>query len=700
MNGWLCQDCKSVNSSSANNCYRCWTPRKFAEAPDPATLPAGVTAEQAHAERQKQMRPSRADARSSRRRSWFALAFISVAVGFSALTFAFMGAKGGSLGIAMSLIDGDWTGVGSLLAIGLVSGLLSLLAAIAWFVWFDRVVTNVTPLTGKWPEVSRPMAVIWWLVPVVGQFKGTFVVGHIYGLMAVAGSPGLWLLGLWGITWIGGTMAPGVVNFVVGWLPLPLDEAIRLQDLISNLGQISYIAAGFFAAALILALEHARDVRMSGETDAKALEYEVSLTDRLAGRTPPGPTTSWAAPEAGSTAWPTSPSASSAPSDAWPSGPGDPMAWPGAPGSPADPAQPAWMGPQPPPSGAHALSAAKPITAADPFQPPAARTPAKARSPVPMEPILLMGALVLAGVVAGLTMGGMADPFRELGQLTGQGPVQSTPTPTWPPRTAATVGASPSLVETPETAVPTFAPATGLPAPGGATPTPASGAAGPTPSLTSAPAAATPVPADLVARRVSRLATDGRYRGLADIEAIYTDDLGAAIWDVELGTAGDREWRLQRLEPQDGDPVTLERVILATTVWERGERTDWEGRPRTDRDRPTTHLFDLTDAAQLSYLGTTEVDGVPVYRFEWGAGDARIRRFIRELGAADGMTLGSGELLVTAQGVPVRLELSLVGDGSGDDVDPSLRMTVVYSEVGSDIEIRTPRIGPPLVVLP
>ena len=141
-------------------------------------------------------------------------------------------------------------------------------------------------------------------------------------------------------------------------------------------------------------------------------------------------------------------------------------------------------------------------------------------------------------------------------------------------------------------------------------------------------AAATPVPADIVARRLARLATDERYEGLADVVATYTDDQGAASWDIELGTAGDREWRLQRLEPSDGDPQTLERVILTTTVWERGERTDWEGRERTDRDRPVRPLFDLTDAGQLSFLDTTEVDGVPLYRFEWRAGDARIRRFV------------------------------------------------------------------------
>jgi len=138
--------------------------------------------------------------------------------------------------------------------------------------------------------------------------------------MAVAGSPGLWLLGLWGITWLGGTLVPGVAGFVVGWVPLPLEESIRLQDLISNLGQMSYITAGFFAAALILALEHARDVRTSGHAQDADLEAGEALADRLARK---------AAPVAS-----TPPGTLPAP------------AWRGAPGSlppPGSPAPPGWV---------------------------------------------------------------------------------------------------------------------------------------------------------------------------------------------------------------------------------------------------------------------------------------------------------------------------------------------------------------------
>jgi hypothetical protein len=212
--------------------------------------------------------------------------------------------------------------------------------------------------------------------------------------------------------------------------------------------------------------------------------------------------------------------------------------------------------------------------------------------------------------------------------------------------------------------------------------------------------ARTPSPADLVARRVIRTVSDDRYRGLADVAATYTDGTGVATWDVRLGSVGDREWRLAQVERPGVDPEALERVVLPSTVWERGARTDWVQRRRAERDRPTPPLFDLTDAEQLSFVGTTEEDGVRLYRYEWQAGDTEIGRFIRGLGAAEGMTIVSSELITTERGIPVSLELSLVGDAPDGAVDPSLRMTVRYSEVGSDIEVRTPRIGPPLVVRP
>jgi hypothetical protein len=167
---------------------------------------------------------------------------------------------------------------------------------------------------------------------------------------------------------------------------------------------------------------------------------------------------------------------------------------------------------------------------------------------------------------------------------------------------------------------------------------------------------------------------------------------------VRLGRSGAREWRLEELQRPGLDPEVLERVILVSTVWERGARTDWVQRRRADRDLTTPPVFDLVEAEQLTFEGTTDTDGARLYRVQWDAGETAIQRFIRGLGAAEGMIIASGELVATERGVPVSLELRLVGDAPEGAVDPSLSMTVRYSEVGSDIEIRTPRIGPPLVV--
>ncbi len=438
MDGWLCQDCRSVNSPSAANCYSCWTPRKFAEAPDPATLPPGVTPEQAHAERQRKLRPTLTDARSSRRRSWIVLACITGTVAFSALNLAFLGAKGGSLGLAVSFLSGEWSTFGARLALSLVGGVLAITAAIAWFVWFDRVLANVPPLTGTWPEVSRVMAVVWWLVPVVATQ------GHV-SWWATCTSSWQWparpaVAAPCGASPARGHARAGRRGLRRGVVPLPLEESIRLQDLISNLGQMSYITAGFFAAALILALEHARDVRTSGHAQDADLEAGEALADRLARKaapvasTPPGtlPAPAWrgapgSLPPPGS---PAPPGWVAAPGSTAPTGvTSGPLPWPvpttswsaeqtersAGPTPWSDgsaewidaPAAP-WPAAQPHASSGGSthqpLPGRLPAPAADatgehgsghqrrPFEPPAA--PARRvreRRPVPFEPILIMG---------------------------------------------------------------------------------------------------------------------------------------------------------------------------------------------------------------------------------------------------------------------------------------------------------------------
>jgi hypothetical protein len=319
-----------------------------------------------------------------------------------------------------------------------------------------------------------------------------------------------------------------------------------------------------------------------------------------------------------------------------------------------------------------------------------------------------MGVLVLAGAVAGVTMAGTDDPFGAIGRLTGHGVTNgptSTPSPTTGPAASSDAGASrpsPDGTQLPLQTAGAATPPSPTGAPGASVP-PAASSAPATPAATQAAPSgaapsATPVAADLVARRLVRMVTADDYRGLMDIDASSTDVTGETTWTVKVGRVGEREYRLRTIKRPGADPDVLERAALVSSVWERDDTTDWAQRRKTDDDRATPPLFDVTDADQLTPDGHVVEDGETLYRFGWDAGDARLQQFLRSIGADARMQLAEGELLTTADGVPVRLELRFEGSASG--APTSLRMTIRYSEVGSNIEVRSPRVGPPLVVRP
>jgi hypothetical protein len=279
LDGWLCQDCLSVNRRSAGRCYKCHVPRKFGELPDGAPVPTRLQAASAPSRDPVasvgRPRPALSDYRSSRRRSWYVLALLTVTVGFSTLSLAMLQANGGTMGLAIRLMQRDLSVVGSIVAVSLIGLVLTVATAVAWFVWFDRVLQNVPPLTGRWTELGRVAAVTWWLVPLVGLFRGPYVVGQVYDRVRVRTSPGLWLLGLWAMFWLGGTIAPAIASRLIGFLPLDLLTLAQLEDMIAILGQVSYVVAGLFAAALVLAFEHAQEVRATGATNVEPVRDDA-----------------------------------------------------------------------------------------------------------------------------------------------------------------------------------------------------------------------------------------------------------------------------------------------------------------------------------------------------------------------------------------------------------------------------------------
>jgi hypothetical protein len=306
VDGWFCSDCRSHNTPRAKRCYHCNLPRAYGETSpedqpvaivrsfargEPPARPAGDTSEAPvgpeastpggsdvpgagitiegalrtkRPGRPVRARPTIAQARSSRVRSRVVIALLAATIGWSALTTTILLARGGTMGLLLDLVSGDMAVVGLMLLFGGVGVLLTFATAMAWFVWFDRVLRNVPPLTGTWPDTGRAAAIGWWLVPIVGFIKAPRIVGDVYHRLSVPRTPGLWLIALWVLTWIGGTVGPTLATRVMGFVPMSLHDRMGMSDLIELLGSVSYVAAGFFAVAVVSAIEHASHTRAVG----------------------------------------------------------------------------------------------------------------------------------------------------------------------------------------------------------------------------------------------------------------------------------------------------------------------------------------------------------------------------------------------------------------------------------------------------
>ena len=183
--------------------------------PRPGVLPPGAAKAAA-----ARGRPSISDARSSRGRSRVLVLLLGLSTAWSALTLAMLLARGGTLGLLMVLVT--VAGVGPVhgpASVSMVGMLLTVVTALAWFVWFDRVLRNVPPLTGQWPDSGRAAAIGWWLVPVVGPRQGAAHRGRRLRPPRGRGNARPVALGLWVITWIGGTVAPWIAERVLRSCP-------------------------------------------------------------------------------------------------------------------------------------------------------------------------------------------------------------------------------------------------------------------------------------------------------------------------------------------------------------------------------------------------------------------------------------------------------------------------------------------------
>jgi len=657
VDGWLCGDCKSLNTPRAKSCYRCNVPRRFGESaqdPDtvaitrdggfttgasttvapgrapshgappgalppgalpPGTLPPGAAAAAAAA----RPRPTVTDARSSRGRSRVLLLLLIATTAWTALTTSMVLARGGTLGLVMDLLGGDEGVLSTVLLVGLVGTLLSLVTAIAWFVWFDRVLRNVPALTGQWPDSGRFGAVGWWLVPVVGFIKAPRIVGDVYHRLTVAGTPGLWLLGAWALTWIGGTVGAAIATRVIAFLPFGIETSIGLSDLITLLGQASYVVAGILAVAIVLSIEHA---------SAAAL-----MAAATAGPDTVGPDTR------------------------------GPMAAPTA----SDLGDVPLLRPiqRPPPASTRPILFARPATRTSaPSDGSVVATPAgwdsfgelatRRHGAVPRWVMVMAGMAVLLAVVGGIVIAGPRDGRPgDLGAAIADG--LATPTPA---------------------------------------PTPSLPVVRPTPRPTERPAA-TPEAWRAAADRLAATTFARSWTGRLALDAtLRVGTREPATWTLDVARAGDTEWSRSRVTGPGIEPTTTEMALLARSVFERVAGV-WERRDRGVADQPTEPLFGVRDPGDLVHVRSFKEDGQRLHEFTMtDASDLLALGFLRSAGGGS-MDRTAATVIADDDGRPVRASLTYTGATRAGRT--KLVIEVAYRDVGGTFTIGSPRDGNPVV---
>ena len=654
-----------------------------------SAAPDGVAATAAR----PRQRPTLADVRPSRTLGRALLVMLGATTAITALATAMLLARGGTIGLIVRVMRGDLAALENALAINGIAIVLTVVTAIVWFAWFDRVLTNVPALTGTWPDTGRFSAVGWWLVPIAGFVKAPRIVGDVYNRLAVNGTPGLWLLALWALAMIGGTVVPFFASRVLLFVPLPLDVTLGLTDLVTVLGQIVWIAAGILAVAMVLAIEHASDTRLRGggadvpPPSGSSAEFRLAAAIRAAAET----NAAVRAAQHG-VATPANAAASRPTPAAPPSSRGDmpvlaPVARPPAPGTlvtervvpggivrmagpapavaMADPVTPeADIAADGPPPGADPAQATTPGSLPAPGAAASAGTPEAADRPAPVEGVERRRAAVPGPIIGVLTMSVVAAIAA--GTMVAAPPEQRRD-----PFAVAAAGLG------------TAEPRPTLPRP----------AAEPTTSVRT-PAAATPAPTSpawIAARERLAAGTFAEdWVGRMELDgALKVGERPAVTWSLSVARAGTTERTKERIDDPAAPAIQRETVILARTVWTRSAGSGWSRRERSFGDQPTEALFGIQDADGLAWVRSFREDGRLLHEFDApGASDLLVLAFLRDVGTGS-LDRTAATVVADSDGTPVRAALTYAGTTRSGRA--RLEVTVAWSDVGGDITITSPK---------
>ncbi len=255
-NVWVCGACRSINQPRQERCYRCRTPRHLTEA-DPEQL---VVAGEGSTASRVDPKAIVGTYQPSGDRA-FALQLLLVVTAVLSVIQRVMGA-----GLVEHVLAGDLSALRDrydLLALGLGLLLSAGATLVAWGLWLSRVVENLPAIGGGWPNVTAQMAFIETFLPGINLFRIPAILRDVLRRLD-AESGERYIVAAW-LGLVGGIFLPWIVGRVAGFVPLGLDDRVRLDLAVSG------VAEGLTVVGVIFLVMVVRWVETHEEAKAAAI---------------------------------------------------------------------------------------------------------------------------------------------------------------------------------------------------------------------------------------------------------------------------------------------------------------------------------------------------------------------------------------------------------------------------------------------
>lgn len=169
-----------------------------------------------------------------------------------------------------------------------------------------------------------------------------------------------------------------------------------------------------------------------------------------------------------------------------------------------------------------------------------------------------------------------------------------------------------------------------------------------------------------------------------------------ATWAFSVARDGTDEWSRNRTQdPTSGLQLATEQLLVGRTTFIREGKSPWESRSRSFGDQPTEPLFGVRSADELTYVETIKEDGHTRFVFTIGGGnDLLALEQLRTFGLGS-LPRTAATVVTETDGTPVRAELTYAGTTRAGKT--RLDVEVRYHDIDGSFQIAAPKDGGPVI---